>query len=107
MLESGLEGAIFAAFTAVLGLIQAFLPHLRNGQRLFDLWSLYFVGHLLAAVVLFCIWKIPSSLLHRHLAFQLLLENAWIEGLSITVSIKELLISDADCFTAMLLPENY
>jgi hypothetical protein len=88
MLDSGFEGAIFAGFTALLGLAQAFLSHSQRGlrPRLFNLTTGYFVGHFLAAITFFCVWRIPSTYTWRHVAFQLLLENAWIEGLGITVS---------------------
>jgi len=88
MLDSGLTGAIFAGFTALLGLAQLFLSQRQRGlrARIFNLTTGYFVGHLLAAITFLCVWKIPSSLTWRHVAFQLLLENAWIEGLGITVS---------------------
>lgn len=78
MLDSGLEGAIFAAFTALLGLAQPFLSQSQQGlqARLFNLTAVYFVRHFLAAITFFYVWKIHSSLTWRHVAFQLLLENA-------------------------------
>jgi hypothetical protein len=88
MLDSGHAGATFAGLTALLGLAQALLSQSHHGlrARIFNPTTGYFVGHLLAAITFFCVWKIPSSLTWRHVAFQLLLENAWIEGLGITVS---------------------
>ncbi|KAF3031811.1 hypothetical protein E8E12_000994 [Didymella heteroderae] len=84
MLDSGLEGAVFAVLTALLGLAQAFLflHHRRRQARLFDLWTFYFSGHLVIAIILLCVWKIRSPLTHRHFAFQLLLEVAWMEGMA-------------------------
>lgn len=103
MFESGREGAISAGFIALLGLAQAFLnPTLTRTPtpeglraRLLNLRTGYFTIHLFVATTLFCVWKIPSKLSGRHLAFQLLLENAWIEGLGIMVR-TELLV-EADC----------
>jgi hypothetical protein len=88
MLDSDLEGAVFAVLVAVLGLAQAylFLHHQRLQARPFDLWTIYFTGHFVVATVLFCVWKIPSPLSYRHFAFQLLLECAWVEGMAVVVS---------------------
>lgn len=89
MLDSGLEGATFAGFTALLGLAHAFLSQSqrRLRARLFNLTTGYFLGYFLVAITFFYVWKIPSSLSWRHLAFQLLLECAWVEGMVIVVSV--------------------
>lgn len=89
MLDSGLEGATLAGLTALLGLAQAYLfqKQRNSGARLLNLTTGYFVGHFLAAIVFFCVWKIPSSLTWRHVAFRLLLECAWVEGMAIVVSV--------------------
>ena len=90
MLDSGIEGAVFAVLAAVLGLGQALLfsHDQRLLARLFDRWTVYFAGHFVIAIVLFCVWKIPSPLTNRHIPFQLLLECAWIEGVIVVVSVQ-------------------
>jgi hypothetical protein len=89
MLYSGHAGAIFAGLTALLGLAHPFLFHSqrRLRSRLLNITTGYFVGHFFVAITFFCVWKIPSSFRWRHLAFQLLLECAWVEGMAIVVSV--------------------
>lgn len=55
MLDSGRQGAIFTGFTALLGLLQAFLSQSQQGlqARLLNLTTAYFVRHFLIAIAFF------------------------------------------------------
>lgn len=90
MSKLGLISATLAVLTAFLGLAQPLLFQKcpRSRAYAFDVLNVYYGVHFLAVAILFCIWKIPLPLAHQQLALRLLLECAWIEGLSLPVSTR-------------------
>lgn len=101
MLDSGLEGAIFAVFTGVIGPVQAYLSQNQRAthmtlprpsatiQQFFGPLFVYFCFHLLTTIALLCAWRmVPSHSTSRHLIFRVLLECSWLNGSSIQVSFE-------------------